>query len=49
MTHAAYIVAGYGLTTAVLGGYSFWVIARRRSLARALGLDGGRPRPTDPA
>ncbi len=44
MTHAAYIFAGYGLTTAVLGGYAAWVISRRRSLARTLGLDpGGRP------
>ena len=26
MTHAAYIFAGYGLTTAVLAGYATWVI-----------------------
>ncbi len=41
MTHAAYIFAGYGLTTAVLAGYAAWVVSRRRSLARALGLDHG--------
>jgi hypothetical protein len=48
MSHAAYIFAGYGLTTAVLGVYTAWVITRRRTLARALGLDDGaapRPRP----
>jgi hypothetical protein len=48
MTHAAYIVAGYGLTTAILAGYATWVITRRRALARALGigLDGdGSSRP----
>jgi heme exporter protein CcmD len=41
MTHAAYIFAGYGLTTAVLAGYAAWVVSRRRSLARVLGLDHG--------
>ena len=41
MTHAAYIFAGYGLTTAILAGYAAWVITRRRSLARTLGLDDG--------
>ena len=45
MTDAAYIVAGYGLSTAVLAGYAGWVITRRRSLARALGLDDPAPRP----
>jgi hypothetical protein len=44
MTHFAYIVAGYGLTTAVLAGYATWVITRRRNLARTLGLDGGAKR-----
>ena len=38
MTDAAYIVAGYGLSTAVLAGYAAWVVTRRRALARALGL-----------
>ena len=41
MTHVAYIVAAYGLTTAILGGYAAWVITRRRALARTLGLDAG--------
>ena len=41
MTHAAYIVAGYGLTSAILAGYAAWVIGRRRVLARNLGLDDG--------
>jgi heme exporter protein CcmD len=50
MTHAAYIVAGYGLTTAFLAGYAAWVVTRRRALARTLGFDAGtqgRP-PTRP-
>jgi len=47
MTHAAYLVAAYGLSTAILGGYAAWVIGRRRSLARTLGLDGA-PRPGSP-
>ena len=47
MTDAAYIFAGYGLTTAVLAGYAGWVITRRKSLARALGLDD-RARPPKP-
>lgn len=41
MTHAAYIFAGYGLTTAVLAGYAAWVVTRRKTLARTLGLDHG--------
>lgn len=47
MTHVAYIAAGYGLTTAVLAGYTAWVLARRRALARTLGLDspGGPSQP----
>ncbi len=55
MTHAAYIFAGYGLTAAILAGYAAWVIGRRRTLARALGLDGapgleggGAQRPAPP-
>lgn len=43
MTHAAYIVAGYGISAAVLAGYAAWVVARRRALARALGHH--RPEP----
>ena len=45
MTDAAYVFAGYGLSTAVLAGYAAWVIARRRSLTRTLGLDGPIPGP----
>ncbi len=48
MSHAAYIVAGYGLTTGILAGYATWVITRRRALARTLGLDDGTSRPTRP-
>ena len=48
MTHAAYIFAGYGLTTAILGGYAAWVIGRRRALARALGLGDDAPRSGPP-
>jgi|GEM_PF-3049226 len=45
MTDVAYIAAGYGLTAAVLGAYTTWVITRRRALARTLGLDGPSKRP----
>lgn len=45
MTHFAYIVAGYGLTAAVLAGYSAWVLGRRRALARTLGLAQDAPVP----
>jgi len=48
MTHAAYIVAAYGLSTAILAGYATWVIARRRTLARTLGLDDASPRAGSP-
>jgi hypothetical protein len=49
VTDAAYVFAGYGLSSAVLAGYAAWVIARRRSLARTLGRDGPPPRPASPA
>jgi hypothetical protein len=49
VTDAAYVFAGYGLSSAVLAGYAAWVIARRRSLARALGRDGPPPRAPRPA
>jgi len=48
MTHAAYLVGAYGLTTVILGGYAAWVIARRRVLARTLGIDDGSHRPIAP-
>jgi len=48
MTHTAYLVAGYGLTAGILAGYATWVIGRRRSLARTLGLDAATPPPTGP-
>jgi hypothetical protein len=35
MTHVGYLVAGYGLTTAVLVGYVLRLRSRARSLARA--------------
>ena len=38
MSHVAYLVAGYGLSAAVLGAYAAWVIGRERSLARDLGV-----------
>lgn len=33
MTHFGYIVAGYGLTAAILGAYAWWIRARSRALA----------------
>lgn len=32
MTHLAYIIAGYGLTTGILGGYALWMRMRHRAL-----------------
>jgi heme exporter protein CcmD len=34
MTHVGYLVAGYGITAAALGGYAWWVVARTRALRR---------------
>jgi hypothetical protein len=48
MTHTAYIVAGYGLSTGILAGYATWVVTRRRALARLLGLDERAHRPAPP-
>ncbi len=45
MSHIAYVVAGYGLTAAVLGGYAAWVVSRERSLARDLGVTSPRRKP----
>jgi hypothetical protein len=49
VTHVAYIVAGYGLSAAVLGTYTAWVLSRERSLARDLGVTSTRRQPTPPA
>jgi hypothetical protein len=32
-----YVAAGYGLTTAVVGAYSAWLIARLRRTRRSVG------------
>lgn len=45
MTHVAYLVAGYGLTAAILAGYAAWVVGRERSLSRDLGVTSSRLRP----
>ena len=34
MTHTGYLVAGYGVTFAVLAGYAAWIVGRKRTLAR---------------
>jgi heme exporter protein CcmD len=36
MTHAGYLVAGYGITFVALGAYAWRVVARGRALSRAL-------------
>ena len=46
MSHVAYLVAGYGLTTAVLGSYAAWVLRRERVLSRHLGETGTGRRAT---
>lgn len=56
MTHLGYILAGYLLTAAVLGGYILRIWSRTRALARvsrppAAGApvtDGSPPPATDP-
>lgn len=32
MTHFGYIVAAYGLTAGMIGGYALWMRARHRAL-----------------
>ena len=49
MTHVAYIVAGYGLSAAILAGYAGWVVSRERTLARDLGMTSSRRKPPVPA
>lgn len=59
MTHAAYVFAGYAITTAVLAAYAGWIISRRRALLRQLrqrreaepgvGVPGTVPPPSDGA
>ena len=39
MTHAGYLIAGYGATFAVLATYAAWVIGKRRALERTLAPD----------
>jgi len=41
MTHFGYIVAGYGLTAAILGGYAWWIRVRSRALAADAGHGAG--------
>ncbi len=36
MTHVPYLIAGYGLTALVLGGYVVRVLLRERALSRAV-------------
>ena len=35
MTHVGYVVAGYTISAAAIGGYAWWVLARSRSLRSA--------------
>lgn len=42
MTHVPYLVAGYGITFAVLGAYTGWVLVRSRRMRPA------RPRRAEP-
>jgi heme exporter protein CcmD len=34
MTHVGYVVAGYSVTAAALGGYAWWIVSRSRALRR---------------
>ena len=43
MTHVGYLVAGYGVTTAVLAGYILRLRSRSRALARSVSADPSAP------
>ena len=45
MTHAAYVYAGYAVTTGVLGAYAGWIIAKSRRLRRRPSTAFGPRRP----
>ena len=36
MTHVGYLIAGYGVTFAVLSSYAAWIVGKKRALAREL-------------
>ncbi|MBV8387926.1 MAG: heme exporter protein CcmD [Acidimicrobiia bacterium] len=36
MTDVGYLVAGYGITFAVLASYAAWIVSKKRALAREL-------------
>ncbi|MCH2424585.1 MAG: hypothetical protein MK174_03350 [Acidimicrobiales bacterium] len=42
MTHAGYLVAGWGISLVVLGGYAFGLVRRGRRLAPRVPGDGRR-------
>jgi CcmD family protein len=39
MTHVGYLVAGYSITFAAIGGYVTWLTVRSRAVARQLNDD----------
>ena len=44
MTHAGYLIAGYGATFAVLASYAAWIVSKKRALARELPPEERDPR-----
>ena len=42
MTHVGYLVAGWGISLFVLGGYAFGLVRRGRRLAPRVPVDGRR-------
>jgi len=36
VTDVGYLVAGYGITFAVLASYAAWIVSKKRALAREL-------------
>ena len=42
MTHVGYLVAGWGISLVVLGGYAFGLVRRGRRLAPRVPVDGRR-------
>ena len=42
MRYAEYVLSGYGLVLAAIGGYAAWIVRRGRALARRVPPDQRR-------
>ena len=48
MTHASYLLAGYGLTGLLIASYAGWLLRRRRALAALAVAEAGDQAPSGP-